>query len=166
MGEIPIRPICVFDGDLAAAWESATAAGEPILVPAEVYVDERGWSIMNQFRHVLRPDGQINYSVIYPGVVKAWHRHREQTDFWLCLHGHVKVGVHHDEGRSWQAVIGERRPAVVVIPPLLWHGAATVGHEPSGLLYYVTKAYDPDNPDEQRRPCDAVPGFPWGVRHA
>jgi hypothetical protein len=40
-----------------------------------------------------------------------------------------------------------------------------VGHEPAGLLYYVTHAYNPKQPDEQRRPYDSVAGFPWGVRH-
>lgn len=163
MSEIKIAPIRAFDGDVASACELARAAVEPLLVPAQVFVDHRGWSIMNQLQRVLSPSGQINYSAINPGVVKAWHRHQKQTDFWLCLHGQVKVGVYHDDGRSWHAIIGEKSPAVVVIPPLLWHGAATVGHAPCGLLYYVTEAYNPDNPDEQRRPCDAVPGFHWGV---
>ena len=36
---------------------------------------------------------------------------------------------------------------------------------PAGLLYYVSHAYNPKQPDEQRRPHDSVPGFPWGVRH-
>ena len=36
---------------------------------------------------------------------------------------------------------------------------------PAGLFYYVTRAYDPANPDEQRMEFDRVPGFPWGVRH-
>jgi dTDP-4-dehydrorhamnose 3,5-epimerase len=102
---------------------------------------------------------------MHPGVVKAWHRHREQTDFWLALEGHLKAGVHRDDGRTWQAVVGRMRPGVLIVPPPLWHGAATVGNEPCGLFYYVTRAYDPKSPDEERRPFDAVEGFPWGVEH-
>ena len=114
----------------------------------------------------MSPQGQVNFSVQYPGVVKAWHRHQKQTDFWMCLLGHLKVGVYRQGGDSaWQTVIGEKNPGVVVIPPPLWHGAATVGHTPAGLLYYVTHAYDSANPDEERRSHDSVEGFGWGVQH-
>jgi dTDP-4-dehydrorhamnose 3,5-epimerase len=156
----------VFDADVAAAYELAREIGEPVLVPAPVYTDERGWSLMNQLRGVLAPEGQVNFSVQYPGVIKAWHRHRLQTDFWICLSGHIKLGVYREEDeRAWLAIVGEKRACVVVIPPLLWHGAATVGDAPAGLLYYVTRAYDQAHPDEERRAHDSVEGFPWQVRH-
>ncbi len=156
----------VTDGGPAGAWEAAKAQREPVFVPASLYADDRGWSMMNQLQGVMRPEGQVNFSVQYPGVVKAWHRHSLQTDFWICLQGHIKVGVHREEdGASWMAIIGEKRPGVVIIPPPLWHGAATVGNTPAGLFYYVTHAYNAKQPDEQRRAYDSVEGFPWAVRH-
>ena len=155
-----------FQGSVAEAFEEAKQACEPRFVAASLFADDRGWSIMNQFQGVLSPQGQVNYSVMYPGVIKAWHRHHKQTDFWLCLNGHLKVGVHDDETqKSWVAVIGEKRPGVVVIPPPLWHGASTVGDREAGLLYYVTHQYDPEQPDEDRRDHDTVPRFPWTVQH-
>jgi dTDP-4-dehydrorhamnose 3,5-epimerase len=156
----------IIDGGAAAAFELAKSHKEPLFVPASLYADDRGWSLMNQLQGVMRPDGQVNFSVQYPGVIKAWHRHSLQTDFWICLHGHMKVGVYREEDNtSWVAVIGEKRPGVVIIPPPLWHGAATVGNEPAGLFYYVTHAYNTKQPDEQRRAFDSVEGFPWAVRH-
>jgi dTDP-4-dehydrorhamnose 3,5-epimerase len=156
----------IWTRSVASAYEAACGLSEPIFVPAAVHADDRGWSIMNQLQGVLSPQGQINYSVAYPGVVKAWHRHQHQSDFWLCLHGHIKVGIQREgDGRVWQLVAGERRAGVLIIPPTLWHGMATVGHEPAGLLYYVTRAYDPQAPDEDRRPFDALPEFPWTVVH-
>ena len=121
---------------------------------------------MNQLQGVLNSTGQINYSVQYPGVIKAWHRHQFQTDFWMGLMGNLKVGVHCEEtGRSWVTVIGERRPGVLIIPPSLWHGATAVGAQQAGLLYYVTHAYDPTQPDEERRDVESLPGFPWAVQN-
>ena len=121
---------------------------------------------MNQLQGALRPEGQINYSVQYPGVIKAWHRHKLQTDFWLCPNGHLKLGVYREEdGKLWTMVTGEQRPGVMIIPPTLWHGATVVGDRHAGLLYYVTHAYDPENPDEERRAWDSVAGFTWGVEH-
>jgi dTDP-4-dehydrorhamnose 3,5-epimerase len=151
-------------GPLAAARDAALAGREPVFVPAAVHVDDRGWSIMNQLRGVLGPEGQVNFSLQNPGVVKAWHRHRLQTDFWLCVLGSLKVGVHREsDGRSWSQVFGPMHPGVVVIPPTLWHGVATLGRDPAGLVYYVTRAYDPAAPDEERRAFDSVPGFSWAV---
>lgn len=155
-----------FDGPVSAAFNESTAQGVPLFVPATPFADDRGWSLMNQLQGVMRSEGQINFSVQYPGVIKAWHRHARQTDFWLCLQGHIKVGVYDQEAHTgWSIVIGEMRPGVVVIPPPLWHGAATVGDTRAGLLYYVTHAYDPANPDEERMSPDAFPGFSWQVEH-
>lgn len=155
-----------FDGSLVDAFARARELVEPLFVPAQFFTDDRGWSLMNQMQGVLGPQGQVNFSVQYPGVVKAWHRHGKQTDFWMCLLGHLKVGVHREaDGVHWSLVIGEKRPGTVVIPPPLWHGAATVGPEPAGLLYYVTHAYDPKAPDEERRGHDSVAGFSWEVEH-
>ncbi len=151
---------------LPKAFAAAIEGQEPVFVPAAIFTDDRGWSLMNQLQGVMTSEGQVNYSVTYPGVIKAWHRHRLQTDFWVCLNGHIKVGIcRESDGKSWLAVIGEKRPGVLIIPPPLWHGAATVGDVPAGLLYYVTHAYNPASPDEERRAYDSVPGFPWHVRH-
>jgi dTDP-4-dehydrorhamnose 3,5-epimerase len=163
---MPISSPQIMERDFAAAHQAALADSEPVFVPARHFADDRGWSLMNLLQGVMSPLGQVNYSVMYPGVVKAWHRHHKQTDFWLVLHGHLKMGIHREsDGKTWLAVAGEKRPGVLIIPPPLWHGGATVGSEPAGLLYYVTHAYDPKAPDEDRRPFDSLTDFPWGVRH-
>lgn len=164
-GVTPATPRA-FDGPLPDAWALARAEREPVFVPIKPYCDDRGWSYMNQMQGVMSAEGQINFSLQYPGVIKAWHRHQHQTDFWMCLHGHLKVGVYRQEDhRAWTIVTGQMRPGVVVIPPPLWHGAATVGERPAGLLYYVTKAFNPASPDEERRAHDSVAGFPWAPQH-
>src|SRR4051812_39657677 len=115
-------------GDLNEAFQAALASREPVFLPQTHFTDERGWSLMNQLQSVMRPEGQVNFSVQYPGVVKAWHPHAKQPYFWICLTGHIKVGVHREEdSKSWLIVTGEKKPGVVIIPPPLWHGAATVG---------------------------------------
>lgn len=148
--------------DLATAHKAAQDSLEPIFVPSQIFTDDRGWSLMNQMVGIMTPQGQINYSVQYPNVVKGWHRHKLQTDFWMCVQGHLKVGLYHEEkNRAWAIVIGEKRPGIVIIPPPLWHGAATVGPTPAALLYYLTHQYNPQQPDEARRAWDSVTGFPW-----
>ncbi|UCD76705.1 MAG: dTDP-4-dehydrorhamnose 3,5-epimerase family protein [Phycisphaerales bacterium] len=155
-----------FTGSMPEACQAALNRSEPVFVPVTTFNDDRGWSMMNLMTGVLREQGQINFSIQYPGVIKAWHRHDRQTDFWVCAVGNIKAGIYRgDDGARWMQVIGEQRPGVLIIPPPLWHGAATVGPTPAGLLYYVTEGYNPDAPDEHRRPFDSVRGFPWGIRH-
>ncbi|MEZ6233622.1 MAG: hypothetical protein R3B68_05495 [Phycisphaerales bacterium] len=156
----------VFEGPPAEALRLANAERAPVFMPISVFADDRGWSMMNQLQGVMNPEGQVNYSVQYPGVIKAWHRHAHQTDFWICLSGMLKAAAwDQDNQRLWTCVLGEKRPGALVIPPPLWHGAATVGPTPAGLLYYVTKAYDPKAPDEERAAWDAFAGFTWAVEH-
>jgi dTDP-4-dehydrorhamnose 3,5-epimerase len=152
----------VHKGTFAEAFSMAQEATEPVFVPVTAWADDRGWSYMNLLTDTLNASGQLNYSTQYPGIVKAWHAHEKQTDFWMCLSGHVKAGAYREQdGAMWALVIGEKRPGVLVIPRTLWHGAATVGPTPAGLMYYVTHAYDAAKPDEKRRAWDSVPGFNW-----
>lgn len=161
----PISPRA-FDGAAGEAHRLALRERAPIFMPASIYADDRGWSIMNQMQGVMGPDGQINYSTTYPGVIKAWHRHSKQTDFWMCLSGALKAGVWcPDTQRLWTCVLGEKRPGVLIIPPPLWHGVATVGPTPAGLLYYVTHAYNAAQPDEERAAWNAFGGFTWATEH-
>ncbi len=157
---------CSFHGSFSEAAERAADQLEPVFVPVHVHADDRGWSLMNLMTGVLREQGQVNFSVQYPGAIKAWHRHRLQTDYWTCVTGQLKAGVfREDDGRAWVQVMGEHKPGVLIIPPPLWHGATAVGPTSAGLLYYVTHAYNPEAPDEQRRSHSSIDGFPWGVRH-
>lgn len=154
----------VHDGGWFDAYKRAESEQEPLFVPCAHYCDDRGWSLMNMMTGVMSADGQVNFSVQYPGVVKAWHRHEQQFDFWCCLVGHIKAGVFREtDGRKWAIVMGEKRPGVLIIPRMLWHGAATVGPREAGLLYYMTQSYNAAKPDEQRRAWDSVPGFDWQV---
>lgn len=164
----PLRPKApaLAEGSISEGYQLALRNNEPIFCPSHIYSDDRGWSLMNQMQGVMQNEGQINFSVQYPGVVKAWHRHAQQTDFWMCVQGHLKVGIYRaDDQTSWAIVTGERRPGTLIIPPSLWHGATTVGPTQAGLLYYVTKAFNQKHPDEERMPYDGVPGFPWSVEH-
>jgi dTDP-4-dehydrorhamnose 3,5-epimerase len=163
----PVRPPNASDTtDWPAAHRQALEMSEPVFVRARHYCDDRGWSLMNLLNGAMSAKGQINFSCQYPGVIKGWHRHTRQTDFWMCAIGHIKAGIFREgDGRAWSMVLGEKNPGVLIIPPTLWHGAATVGAQPAGLLYYVTHAFDPTDPDEDRRAWDSVKGFNWHVEH-
>lgn len=125
--------------------------------------DDRGFSYMNIFADM--PRGQVNYSTVYPGVVKAWHRHRNQVDYWMVISGDARCATFDPETNKFEThFLGEHNPRVVAIPPGVWHGLTPVGNRPCGLLYWVTEKYDPAHPDEERAAFDAF-DYDWSIDH-
>jgi dTDP-4-dehydrorhamnose 3,5-epimerase-like enzyme len=140
--------------ELAAFNKRCRRSQTPGLFKVQPFADHRGRSFMGLMAGVL-DGGQINYSVQHPTVIKAWHRHALQTDYWCVVHGIMRVGVMEHAGpRRWLTDVGESSPVIVVIPATLWHGVQTMSSTDAGLLYYVDQIYNTKNPDEDRRPHD------------
>jgi len=101
---------------------------------------------------------QVNLSVTYPGIIRAWHRHlRGQTDYFLVLKGSIKICAYDDEdsptkGHLIEVVLSEDRMQILRVPGIYWHGFKVVSHELAHLIYFVNRLYDYANPDEERRP--------------
>tara|TARA_R110000824_G_scaffold9229_4_gene41392 strand:- start:1246 stop:1716 length:471 start_codon:yes stop_codon:yes gene_type:complete len=148
------------------------------VTPLTKFADSRGWSL-NDIYEVVRknivadiPEShedsyytfrncQTNYSILYPGIIKAWHRHKNQDDYFCVIHGMAQVGVYSEEKGLEKHFIGEHNPAVIHIKAGEWHGLTAVGPVPVGLLYLVTNQYNPLNPDEERAPFDSFIPKGW-----
>ena len=134
------------------------------LVDLVVFPDDRG-----SFTEIIREDWgellggdkivQANLSFSYPGIVRAWHRHeRGQVDYFFVVKGAAKVCAFDDDpnsptrGHLVEVVLSEQRRQILRVPGKYWHGYKVVSSEPVLLVYFVTKLYDYDNPDELRRP--------------
>ena len=139
-----------------------------------VLPDERGL-LMEMFRSD-DPDfqkfGQCYVTMVYPGVVKAWHYHKLQTDHFVCVGGMAKVVLHDNregsptKGETNEFVIGWQRQRMVIIPPGVYHGFTPVGDEPAYIINIPTELYNYDEPDEHRRPYDDPRiGYDWSVKH-
>lgn len=139
-----------------------------------VIPDERGL-LMEMWRSD-DPDferfGQCYVTMVYPGVVKAWHYHTRQTDHFVCVGGMAKVVLHDPrddsptKGETDEFVIGWQRQRLIVIPPHVYHGFTAVGPEPAYIVNVPTELYDYDDPDEHRLPFDdPAIGYDWGVKN-
>jgi len=132
------------------------------IIDTHPFLDDRGFSLHDIFSNL---PGQVNYSTLVPGVIKAWHRHEKQTDWWCCLNGNVKVALYDQDADKFETYfIGELNPKVVEIPPGLWHGMTSIGNAPCGMLYYVDVRYNPAEPDEERAAWDAF-DYDWSVEN-
>jgi dTDP-4-dehydrorhamnose 3,5-epimerase len=127
--------------------------------PLRRFQDERGsfTELMRaDWKDILGEDGivQVNLSTSYPGIVRAWHRHlRGQVDYFLVLKGCLKICAYDDKTQELDEVISNDLDFQIVrIPGHYWHGFKVIGDETAFLLYFTTKLYDHQNPDEERRP--------------
>jgi len=121
--------------------------------------DERGFFLelmRKDWREFFKEDEivQANFSISYPGIVRAWHRHlRGQVDYFVALKGAIKICAYHeDSGELTEIVLTGYDPKIVKIPGVYWHGFKVISNEPAWLLYFVNKLYDYEKPDEERRP--------------
>jgi dTDP-4-dehydrorhamnose 3,5-epimerase-like enzyme len=111
---------------------------------------------------------QAYVTTTLPGVVKAWYRHKRQTDQICVLSGAVRLVLwspREEPGRQGPVELrldGEV-PRLVVIPPFVWHGFKAVGPDSAIILHLNDKTYDWPSTDEDRLPPDH-PAVPWRWR--
>lgn len=115
---------------------------------------------------------QISHTVTFPGVIKAFHWHKYQDDYWYCAVGNVRVGLvdlradSPTEGQMMSICLGEWDRKVLKIPPGVAHGYQVLGTVPAQLIYYTTRPYDPTEPDEERIAWnDPSLGFDWTIKN-
>ena len=126
--------------------------------------DERGFfceSLRLDWKEFFGEDQlvQVNTSFTYPGLIRAWHRHlRGQVDYFYVVNGALKICAYDDrvespttKGKLVEIVASSRKPQLVRIPGLYWHGIKNINSEPTTLVYFVNRLYDYNNPDEERR---------------
>jgi len=128
----------------------------------KVISDERGWltEILRCDDDIFEKFGQVYFTTAYPGVVKAWHLHKKQTDNFTCIHGMMKVALYDSRkdsptyGEINEFFIGERNPLLISVPPLVYHGFKTIGTRTAYFLSVPTESYNYKEPDEYRLPAD------------
>ena len=141
--------------------------------PLKVNVDERGslTEILRVDDEVFEKFAQVYVSLNYPGVIRAWHYHKKQNDFFAVVKGMVKVALYDarenspTRGEVNEYFLGERNNIILRIPIGVMHGYKTIGVEPSLLLNFPTEVYNRSEPDEYRVPWDSpeVP-YDWSIK--
>lgn len=139
-----------------------------------VIPDERG-----RLMEILRSDdelfskfGQVYMTTTYPGVIKAWHLHKVQTDNIVALKGMLKLALYDDrdgsptKGELNEFFIGEHNPMLVQVPSNVYHGWKCISESEAIVINVPTEAYNYKEPDEHRLPYDTelIP-YDWSVKH-
>jgi dTDP-4-dehydrorhamnose 3,5-epimerase len=123
-----------------------------------VIADERGrvMEILRADDDVFRKFGQAYITTACPGVVKGWHSHKVQTDFFTCVAGMMKLVLFDPrdgsptQGEVNEFFIGVHNPILVVIPPGIVHGFKCISETEAMVVNCPTEVYNASAPDEYR----------------
>jgi dTDP-4-dehydrorhamnose 3,5-epimerase len=140
-----------------------------IIKELKTHPDERGF-----FRELIRVTdgffgegfGQWSHSKMYRDVIKAWHFHQQQVDWWYVPVGALKVVLHDlrpdspTYRQTQELFMGEHYgEKVLKIPPGVAHGCKVLSGE-AHLFYITSNTYNPQ--DEGRIPHDdPTIGYDW-----
>jgi dTDP-4-dehydrorhamnose 3,5-epimerase len=115
---------------------------------------------------------QVNYSVMEPLAIKAFHLHKRQTDVWyvppsdkaLLVVADVRAGSP-TEGLVQRLVLGDTRSFLVRIPPGVAHGVRNLRPQaPLAIIYFVDVQFSTDEHcDEGRLPWNHFGEKVWEV---
>ena len=115
---------------------------------------------------------QVNYSEMDPGVIKAFHLHRRQTDVWFVPPSDKMLLVLVDvrDGSPTEKVVrrlpmGDGASRLVRIPPGVAHGVKNIGAARGRIIYFVDVQFQvaPTECDEGRLPWDFVGADIWDL---
>ena len=140
-----------------------------VVTPLRIIRDDRG-AVM----HMLRADaphfkgfGEVYFSAVNPGAVKAWKRHREMTLNLAVVCGCLRLVIYDDrpasptKGVVQEIVLGpEETYALVTVPPGLWTGFACVGDSPALMANCATLMHDPAEAENLPADTDRI-AYRW-----
>lgn len=140
-----------------------------VIQPLGQIEDQRGAVL-----HMLRSDsplferfGEIYFSLVLPGAVKAWKRHQRLTQHFAVPVGQIRLVLYDDRsgspsrGRLEEHVLG--RPdhyRLVRIPPLLWYGFQGLGLTPSLVANCTDFPHDPQESESLPSGAARIP-YRW-----
>lgn len=142
------------------------------ITPLKQFLDERG-KVMRMIRSTdkhFTQFGEIYFSCIYPGAIKAWHSHKLITLNYAVPHGHIKFVLYDDrpdsstKGEIQEIFLGPDNYCLVTVPPMVWNGFKGYGTEMAFIANCVSIPHD-SSQMSRRDPFDPLIPYDWSLRH-
>lgn len=143
-----------------------------IVTPLKQVLDERG-----KVMHMLRADsstfhqfGEVYFSCVYPGAIKAWHIHKKMTLNYAVPHGNIKFVLYDDRpnsktrGEVQEFFLGIDNYCLVTVPPMVWNGFKGIGSETAIVANCASIPHDPVEIDRKPAFDPSIP-YDWEIKH-
>jgi dTDP-4-dehydrorhamnose 3,5-epimerase len=109
---------------------------------------------------------QVFEVCLHPREISAWHAHRFTRDRLFVTHGAARIVLYDARAGSRthrrlnEFRFGVDRPALLLVPPGVWHGVQNLTDAETRVLNLVDNAYSYEDPDHWRLPPD-TPRIPY-----
>jgi dTDP-4-dehydrorhamnose 3,5-epimerase len=143
------------------------------IVPLRQIADERG-----KVMHMLRADaphfrgfGEIYFSTVVPGAIKAWHVHKRMIRNYAVPVGKIKLVLFDDRvgsptnGEIQEIPLGPDNYNLVVIPANIWSGFCGIGSEAALVANCADLPHDPNEVERLHYSDRRIP-YVWDVKDA
>ncbi len=118
----------------------------------KTFPDDRGFfrEVLRQTDDILKPGfGQLSHSLVYQGIVKAWHYHTRQTQWNYVANGLIRVVLYdlRKDSPTYKEIMefltGDHQDVrVYSFPPGVAHGYICI-NGPMNIIYITSGQYDP-----------------------
>lgn len=138
------------------------------VIPLKKICDERG-----MIMHMLRSNephfekfGEMYFSCAYPDVIKGWHDHTKQVQFYAAIQGMIKLVLYDNRPDSptrkelMELFIGEDNYQLVRIPTGVINGYKVIGTKTAIVANCATMPHEPDEMLRYDPHGDKVP-YKW-----
>jgi dTDP-4-dehydrorhamnose 3,5-epimerase len=131
------------------------------VTPLQQIHDERG-AVMHMLREdsrVFQRFGEVYFSTVFPGVVKAWHQHKEMTLNYAVVAGEVKLVLFDERvesstyGKVEEYFLSPQNYLLITVPPGVWNGFKGIGVSTAIVANCSTLPHSPD--EILRKPADS-----------
>ena len=124
----------------------------------KIIPDDRGrlMEILRSDEPIFEKFGQVYMTTAFPGIVKAWHYHKLQDDYFTCISGVMRLALYdsREDSPTYKEVndftVSLDNPILVKIPKLVYHGFKCVSDKEAVVINVPTMPYNYKAPDEYR----------------
>ena len=143
-----------------------------VVKPLRKIPDERG-SIYHMLRNddpIFEKFGEIYFSTAYPGVIKAWHLHKEMTLNYAVIQGMIKLVLYDDrqdsptKGNLTELFIGDQNYCLVKVPPGVWNGFKCISPNTAIVANCATTPHDPKEIIRISPTTEKIP-YDWSLKN-
>ena len=140
--------------------------------PLRQILDERG-----KVMHMLRRDdpwferfGEVYFSVVNPGAIKAWHLHKKMTLNYAVVSGDIKLALYDgragspSRGQVQEFFTGADDYALITVPPGVWNGFKGISVGPAIVANCATVPHDPREIVRKDPFAKDIP-YDWSLKH-
>jgi dTDP-4-dehydrorhamnose 3,5-epimerase len=124
--------------------------------------------------HMLKNDsrlfkqfGEVYFSEIHSGLVKAWKRHKKQSQNLVVPLGEIWLVIYDDRPNSnthrkiAQYKLGRPKDyRLIHIPPMLWYGFQGIGDQTSMIANCTDLSHDPEEMESLSADTSQIP-YQW-----